>query len=198
MPSIEHVPVPVPDLVAQVSEQGAVRLGELHPQGLAVRVVALGEIDRDHAAVVPGDHRRRPRSTAGRRRARARGSTRARRRRQAEVVELEDQPAFGRLGCGERGQPGRVGVVGTGAGELAAAAQPVRRRPGRPASCTGRSSRLRAAPRRFVEHDELGCAAVEAQPRPAGHAHEVLEEDQTAAGAAGEGAHCVHANGPSA
>ena len=36
---------------------GAVRLGQLHAQGLAVRVVALGQVDRDDAVGGPGGDR---------------------------------------------------------------------------------------------------------------------------------------------
>jgi len=49
------VEVVVPDLVAQVSEQGAVRLVHRDPQLLAVHVVTLCEIQCDDAVVVAGD-----------------------------------------------------------------------------------------------------------------------------------------------
>jgi len=45
----------VPDLVAQVPEQGAVRLVHRDPQLRAVHVVTLGEIQCDDAVVVAGD-----------------------------------------------------------------------------------------------------------------------------------------------
>ena len=44
--------VVVADLVAEVTEHRAVRLVELAAQALAIRRVALGEVDRDHPVVV--------------------------------------------------------------------------------------------------------------------------------------------------
>ena len=52
----EAVEVVVPDLVAEVSEQRAVRLGHRDAQLLAVHVVALGEVQRDDAVLVAGEH----------------------------------------------------------------------------------------------------------------------------------------------
>ena len=51
----QAVEVVVPDLVAQVPEQGAVRLVHRDPQLRAVHVVTLGEIQCDDAVVVAGD-----------------------------------------------------------------------------------------------------------------------------------------------
>ena len=47
--------VVVADLVAEVAEHRAVGLGELGPDLLAVGVVALGEVDGDHAVLVADD-----------------------------------------------------------------------------------------------------------------------------------------------
>ena len=52
----EAVEVVVPDLVAEVAEQGAVRLVHLLLQLFAVYVVAFGEIQRDDAVFVAGEH----------------------------------------------------------------------------------------------------------------------------------------------
>ena len=52
----QPVEVVMPDLVAEMAEQRAVRLVHRHPQLLAVHVVALGEIQCDHAVVVTGEH----------------------------------------------------------------------------------------------------------------------------------------------
>ena len=57
MPAIEAVPVIVPDLVAKVAEQRAVRLAHLAAAAFALGVVGFREIDRDHAAGVTGQHR---------------------------------------------------------------------------------------------------------------------------------------------
>ena len=46
--------VVVADLVPEVAEQGAVRLVHRDPQLLPVHVVALGQVQGDHAVVVPG------------------------------------------------------------------------------------------------------------------------------------------------
>jgi hypothetical protein len=51
------VEVVVPDLVAQVPQHGAVRLVHRDPQLLAVHIVALSQIQCDHAVVVAGDDR---------------------------------------------------------------------------------------------------------------------------------------------
>jgi hypothetical protein len=45
----------VPDLVAEMAEQRAVRLGHRDPQLLAVHVVALGEIQCDDTVFVAGE-----------------------------------------------------------------------------------------------------------------------------------------------
>ena len=52
----QHLVEVVPDLVAEVPEHGAVRLVHRLAQLLAVGVVALGQIEGDHAGVVTGDH----------------------------------------------------------------------------------------------------------------------------------------------
>ncbi len=46
----------MPYLVAEVPEQGSVRLVHLDSKLFAVDVVALGQIQCDDAVFVPGDH----------------------------------------------------------------------------------------------------------------------------------------------
>jgi hypothetical protein len=53
----QAVPVVVPDLVAKVAEQRAVRFAHLPAAAFAFGVVGFREIDRDHAAGVTGQHR---------------------------------------------------------------------------------------------------------------------------------------------
>ena len=62
----QAVEVVVPDLVAQVPEQGAVRLVHRDPQLRAVHVVTLGEVQCDDAVLVAGERLSPPRWTAGR------------------------------------------------------------------------------------------------------------------------------------
>ena len=53
----EDVPVVVPHLVPEVTEQRPVRLIEAHSQRLPIAVVPLGEVKRDQPVVVTGDDR---------------------------------------------------------------------------------------------------------------------------------------------
>jgi hypothetical protein len=113
--------VVVPDLVPEVAEQGAVRLGHLDAHALAVRVVALGEVEGDHAVVVADDD---VLVDAGEQ---VEGQSLLRvvvtgDDRQPEGVKLDDQPALGRLGARELRQPTHVGVARARAGERAAEA----------------------------------------------------------------------------
>ena len=59
MGCIQHqaVPIVVRDLVAEMTEQRAVRLAHLPPHPLAFGIVGLGQIDGDEAAVMAGQHR---------------------------------------------------------------------------------------------------------------------------------------------
>ena len=96
----QPVVVIVPDLVAEVAQQGAVRLVHLHPQLLAVHVVTLGEIDCDDPVFVPGHHLlvcagQQPESQA------VIGILIASDDRQLQLVQFDDQPTLGRLGAGE-------------------------------------------------------------------------------------------------
>jgi len=100
----------VADLVPEVPEQGAVGLVHRHPQLLAVHVVALGQVQRDHPFVVAGDHLL---ELAGQQVERQPVD------RQLQLVQLGDQPAFGLLGDRERGQRVQVVVAGSGAGQYA-------------------------------------------------------------------------------
>ena len=67
------------DLMTEMPQQRAVWFVHLDPQLLAVNVVAFGEIQRDHAVVVAGEHLLRARWTAGRRPDRSPGLRRGRR-----------------------------------------------------------------------------------------------------------------------
>jgi len=52
----QHVPEIVPDLVAEVTEQGPVGLAHRQPPPFALDVVGLRQRDRDQAVVVPRHH----------------------------------------------------------------------------------------------------------------------------------------------
>ena len=116
------VEVVVPDLVAQMPQQGAVGLVHRDPQLLAVHVVALGQIQCDDAVVVAGDD---PLQLAGQQveRQPVLRVLVAANDRQLQVNEFDHQPPLGLLGGGERGQRRGVGVVGAGAGQPARRAQ---------------------------------------------------------------------------
>jgi len=112
----------VPDLVAQVHQQGAVWLIHRDPQLLGVHIVALGQIQGDHAVVVAGDHRLLLAGQQIERQPvlRVLGAAND---RQLQVNEFDHQPPLGLLGGGERGQRCGVGVVGADAGQAARRAQ---------------------------------------------------------------------------
>ena len=174
----QHRPVVVPGLVPQVAEHRAVRLGQLHAQGLAVRVVALGQVDRDDAVGVPGGDRLLRRRQQVERQAVG---------GQAQVVELVDQPPLGRLGVGERGQGVDVGVRGPGAGERARAAEQAGR-VHQPVAARHLGVGAADVP---VHRDQLPSRAAVPQLRAAVQAGRVLEEDQVSADGAGEGPHAA-------
>ena len=46
----------MPDLMAEVAEQRPVGLLHRDPQLLSVHVVTLGEVQRDHAVLMAGEH----------------------------------------------------------------------------------------------------------------------------------------------
>ena len=53
----QAIPVVVRDLVAEMTEQGAVGLAHLPPHALAFGIVGLGQVDGDEAVVMAGHHR---------------------------------------------------------------------------------------------------------------------------------------------
>ena len=93
----------MPDLVAEVAEQRAVRLVHRHPQLLAVHVVALGQVQGDDAVVVAGDHLLELAGQQVERQPVLRVLVAAD-DRQPQLDQLDDQPALGLLGLGERRQ----------------------------------------------------------------------------------------------
>ncbi len=113
--------VVVADLVAQMSEHGPVGLAEAHAHALAVRRIGLVEVERDHAVRVAGGDGR---VAAGEQlEGEAARLLEPACDRQLQVCQLEQQPALGRLGCGEAAEAVRVGVVGARARQQAARAQ---------------------------------------------------------------------------
>jgi hypothetical protein len=117
----EQRPVVVTDLMAEVPEHGPVALAQLLAQGLAMRVVGLCHVERDHAGGVAGRDRR---ALAGEQlEGQAALALAPALHRQRELAELEEQPALGRLGDAELLE--RLGVVvgGSRAREPAARAQ---------------------------------------------------------------------------
>ena len=118
----QHGVVVVPDLVPEMAEQGAVGLVHRDPQLLAVHVVALGEVEGDHAVVVPGHHL----FAAARQQVEHQPALRLRQvagDRQAELDEFDDQASLRRLGVGVCREPGGVVVGGAGPGQPAREAQ---------------------------------------------------------------------------
>ncbi len=101
----------MPYLVAEVPEQGSVRLVHRDAQLLAVHVVALGQIQCDDAVVVAGHHIlvRAGQQPEGQP---VVGILFAPDDRQLQLVQLGDQPPLGSLGAGELRQAGGVAVVG--------------------------------------------------------------------------------------
>ena len=89
----QAIPVVVRDLVAEMTEQGAVGLAHLPPHALAFGIVGLGQVDGDEAVVVAGHHRL-GRRAVGRR---------AVWRRSGQKIER--QPVLGILQLGLQRQP---------------------------------------------------------------------------------------------
>jgi hypothetical protein len=90
----------MPDLVAKVAEQCPVRLIHLDPQLLAVHVVALSEVERDHPVVMARHHRLEFTGEQIKGQAVLRVLVAAD-DGQLELVQFENQPALGLLGGGE-------------------------------------------------------------------------------------------------
>ena len=112
----------MPDLVAEVAEQRAVGLVHRDPQLLAVHVVALGEVQGDHAVVVAGEHLLGLTGEQVERQAVLRVLVAAH-DRQPQLVQFDDQPTLCLLGGRECGHRLGVGVVGPGPGQRARPAQ---------------------------------------------------------------------------
>ena len=172
------------DLVAEVPEHGAVGLAELLAQRLAMRVVGLGHVERDDAVGVAGGHRR---ALAGEQlEGQAAVALAPALHGQAQLAELEEQPALGRLGHAELLERLAIVVGRARAREPAARAQlPLA---GDEPVAAGRPE-VRAARDGAVERQDLAPLPVEAELGGAAQAGGVLEEDELSAGGAGEGAH---------
>ena len=108
----------MPDLVPEMPEQRAIGLVHRHPQLLAMHVVALGEVDRDHPVVVAGHHLLLLAGQQVEREAVVVVLV-APDDRQLEFVQFGDEPPFGLLGGRERGERLGVVVVGAGPGQRA-------------------------------------------------------------------------------
>ena len=188
--------VVVTDLVAEVAEQGAVRLGHLDAHALTVGVVALGEVERDHPVdVTDGDVL----GDAGQQveRQAVVGVVVAGDDRQPEGVELDDQPALGRLGAAVNcDSPRRSSSARAGPGERAAEARLPRplRQPGTPEQVAV-DARV-PDPALGVDVDAVGpdrddvvLTARIGQRRSARDADGVVEEERVRAHPAGERTH---------
>lgn len=210
--SDEHREVVVPDFVAEVAEQGAVWLVHFYAQLLAMRVVRLGEIQRDHAVLVSGGD---PVCRTGEQIERETGFRVlvAADDRQSEFRQLHDQSALGRFGLGEGLQARGVEVVRAGAGQMAGLAehrttghgctigdlhQPIALRDmqvvaqAEPAP-VHRAARMSVRLRGGGIGDHQQCAIGEAETQWAGtrQAHGVLEGQLLAAVRTGEIAHAA-------
>ena len=118
----ETRPVVVADLVAQMPQHGSVRLAELLADELPVCVVGLGQVEGDHAGLVPGGHVAAPRREELERHAPLLVD-RATDDGQAQRHQLVEESAFGRLGVGEGSERIDLVVVGAHGREPAARAQ---------------------------------------------------------------------------
>ena len=124
----EAIPVIVPDLVAQVPEQGPIWLAQHAAASLALGVVRLGQADGDQAGIMAGHHLRRVGGGADQVAHEVEGQPLGRifalgRHRQAELQERVEQPVLGRLEL----LPAREIAVATGPG---------------PCGCAGRRYRM--------------------------------------------------------
>ena len=173
--------VVVADLVAQVAEHGPVGLAHLLAHRLPVRVVGLGEVERDHAVGVAGGDRLAARWRAGRRRARVASraigspsspSSNSSRRLAASATRLaspEPSSSAGPVRVSAHEKQSSPGVLDepVAGGEL-----------GVRAAAAGVSNRVSSS------------RAGQSKPSAVSQLRQlVLEEDQLAAVSAGEGAH---------
>jgi hypothetical protein len=175
----------VADLVAEVAEDRSVRLAELFAHLLAVGVIGLGEVERDHAAGVTGGDRL---GAAGQQlEGQAALALAPALDRQPELAELEQQPALGLLG--DAPLVDRLGVVvgRARAGQQTPGAQLAL---GVHEPVAADDVEVRAArPRAGRQGQELAPWPVEPELGAAAQARGVLEEDELSTGSAGEGAH---------
>jgi hypothetical protein len=117
----EQRPVVMGDLVAEVPQDGAIRLAQPLAQRLAVRVVGLVHVERDDPV---GVARRHLATVAGEQlEGQAALALAPALDRQPQLAELEEQPALGGLGVAEALDPLDVVVGRARAGEHAARAQ---------------------------------------------------------------------------
>jgi hypothetical protein len=155
--------------MAHVAEQRAVRLVQLRAPLLAGDRVGLGEVERDDAVGVAGGDRL---GRAGEHVEREPAFE-----RQAQLEQLEHEPALGRLG----GRPLGDGVVGwTGAREPARRAQPL---------ALAVAADHVAVDAGAAEPHDLARVPVERERGPAMQAFRALEGDQVPAHRARERAH---------
>ena len=113
----------MPDLVAEVPEQRAVRLGHRDPQLLAVHVVALGEVEGDDAVVVAGEHLLVLAGEQVERQAVVRDPRRGRRSAASARTSSTISRRLAFSAIANAAMALRVGVVGPGAGQRARRAQ---------------------------------------------------------------------------
>ena len=149
----EHAEVVVPDLVAEVPEQGAVGLVHGDAQLLAVHVVALGEVEGDDAVGVAGRHR----VLVAREQVEGQptlGVGAPVGDRQPELQQLDDEPALGPLGGLEPGHlRGPRRRVGSGSARTTGTA--VDHRP-----TAGVTTQLQPAVSRFAHIRRSGSSTV--------------------------------------
>jgi hypothetical protein len=189
--SHQKVPVEVPDLVAEVAEQRAVRLVHSLAAALTLAGVGLGDVDGDEARVVARDHpgRARVRGVGKHVEQEALGVFLPAGKRQAKLQEGIEQAALGSLQAAPAVEVGRVRQVGNGAVVPAGLAEgrgvglghepvagPVLRVAAEP---PGRSRPVERVPRPVLlqqRHEVLPCCDV-AQAMPTALAEVVLEVD---------------------
>src|SRR5271156_983911 len=203
----QNVLVIVADLVAEMTQHGAVRLTEVDPKRLTVGVQRLDQIDRDYPAGVPDYHAFTAAVTGQQIKRKPSVFPPERVDRQADVNELTNQPP--------QGDPGGYqlfhcdGVVGVGlaadqgirqtsppltAQFLLLRHQPVAAEAGRPCARNPDLAVDNRGARRGRDHSAARdmkskfCQAIRAAPR--------LEWDEATADGAGERAHGFHRGSP--